>query len=195
MPAVQACVPAALERDVKLAGVAAFTVDPAGRPSGLVVRVPAAALYVEEASWSGCARDVVASWSLPLAPSGGRFWLTFPGLGPAHAGGPAPGSPAYATGGYTKPVLRDPSCVQDSLQLPYRHSGFSAANVTVLFAVGPDGEPGWFRVVSSGVPAGVAEAIWKAMRACEWEPGRDPQGNPAAVYVVLPLSFSTRRGE
>jgi hypothetical protein len=196
MPAVQACAPAAVvwsETTVeKTVAVATFTVGQDGRPARPVVRVPAGAFLSGAASWSRCGEELIAGWTLPLAPSGGRFWLTFAGLGPPVTDEhPAPGAPVHALDGYTKPTMREPRCVQDSIQLPYKLLGFVSGPITVLFAVGPDGEPGRFKVLTRRVPPGITEAIWRAVKGCEWRPGRSPDGTPTRIWVVLPLRFSS----
>jgi hypothetical protein len=196
MPAVQACVPGAIAwsetRVEKALAVVSFTVGHDGRPAGPVVRVPAAAFLPGAEAWSRCGEEVVAGWTLPLSPSGGRFWLGFAGVGPqvTDVGGGAD-APAYAVAGYTQAVLREPRCLQDSIQLPYKLLGFASGPIIAKFAIRPDGEPGWFKVLTGGVPPEVVEAIWRAVKVCEWRPGRDPDGKPTATWVVLPLKFSS----
>jgi len=124
--------------------------------------------------------------------SGGRFWITFRGLGPIVELERDPGAPAFATEGYTAPTVREKGCVQDSLLLPYALAGFSGS-VTVMFVVGTDGQPGRYRVVTDRVPLGIVEPMWKAIVGCEWIPGRDPDGNPAPIYVILPFRFTVSR--
>jgi len=193
--AVQACIPAGVTSDPnrKVNAVASFTAGPDGHPGAVAVRVGLPAPAAASAEWARCAEGIVAGWALPLTPSGGRFWLTFRGAGEPIAQPAADGWPAYPTAGYTAPVAQDPSCVADHLHLPYRELGYSGGAVA-QFAVLPGGGKAWFSVSSAdGVPAGVVEATWKAVQRCAWSDGLDPQGRPAAVWVVLPLRFS--RGE
>jgi len=195
MAAARACVPE-VERSsptnvIALSAVAAFTVGPDGRPARLAVRTAQVAYAAEAAAWDRCAAEVIAGWTLPLAPSAGRFWLVFPGAGPAFtptAG--VVGAPAYAVEGWRKPAPREPTCVADRVQLPYRLGGYASGPITVRFAVGADGRPGWFSVITNGIPGGVKEAIWRGVKACEWSPGADPEGKPADVWVILPFRFS-----
>jgi len=196
MPAVQACAPGSIawggSRVEKTVAVASFTVGDDGRPVGPVVRVPAGAFLTDADTWSRCGEELIAGWTLPLAPSGGRFWLTFAGLGPpVEDGRTAAGAPARAATGYTKPALIEPGCVQDSIHLPYRLLGFVSGPIVVQFAVGPEGAPGRYQVITRGVPPGVAEAIWRAVKGCEWRPGLAPDGTPTRIWVILPLRFSS----
>jgi periplasmic protein TonB len=62
--------------------------------------------------------------------------------------------------------------------------------VTVKFAVGRDGTPTQFQVMSVMRDPRVAQVIWQAVQSCKWTPGADAQGRPTSIWVVLPLRFA-----
>jgi len=62
--------------------------------------------------------------------------------------------------------------------------------VVLQFAVAPDGSPRYFAEVGGQVHPEYAEAVWKAVVACDWIPGRGPDGTPAMIWVILNMQFS-----
>ena len=36
----------------------------------------------------------------------------------------------------------------------------------------------------------ISEAVRRAVQACDWTPGADAQGNPTALWVVLPIRLA-----
>jgi hypothetical protein len=97
---------------------------------------------------------------------------------------PAPGV-TYAVEGYTKPA-GDARCVVSNVAVP---GGVDVPRaVTVKFAVYPDGGVGAFEFLTP-VPTQLAQSLRRAIASCPWKPGRDPQGNPAAIWVIMPVRF------
>lgn len=98
-------------------------------------------------------------------------------------------APAYATAGFVKPQEADRGCVRSSVRLPSQLQGI-ATLVTVKFAVGRDGAPSMFQVMSSIPDPRIGQAIWAAIQSCRWTPGTDPHGKPTKIWVILPLRFA-----
>jgi protein TonB len=99
-------------------------------------------------------------------------------------------APAHPTGGFTKPRLAEPGCVQASLRLPRDAAGLAGETATIRFAVGPDGVPSRFQLVAGPADPRVGAAIWSAVQRCEFLPGTDGQGRPALLWLVMPLRFA-----
>jgi protein TonB len=111
-------------------------------------------------------------------------------VGGVVGGGCIEDSPAYATAGYRKPQMATPKCVQDTTRIPRDLAGFISGPITVQFAILRDGAPSQFKVITNGVPGGIAAAIWTAVQECKWVAGADPQGRPTNIWVILPLRFT-----
>jgi periplasmic protein TonB len=100
-------------------------------------------------------------------------------------------APAYATAGYKKPVMTEPGCVQRSVRISADLLDYVTGPVTVKFAIGRDGMPSRFDVMSAIQDQRIANAIWQAVKACKWTPGADAQGRPTMIWVILPVRFQT----
>jgi protein TonB len=120
------------------------------------------------------------------------------GTGPATG---APGgivdAPVYATAGFKKPQEAERGCVGRSVRLSDEMLDSFAGSVvggsiTVKFAIGRDGTPSQFQVVSVMRDPRVAQAIWQAVQSCRWVAGADAQGRPTPIWVILPLRFDVQ---
>jgi periplasmic protein TonB len=100
-------------------------------------------------------------------------------------------APAYATAGYRKPAQAQPNCVQSTVRLPRELMGFISGPITVKFAIGRDGVPSRFQVMTNVPDQRIANAIWGAVQTCKWVPGADAQGKPTAIWVIMPLRFTS----
>ncbi len=98
-------------------------------------------------------------------------------------------APQFATSGYVKPHQATPNCVQSSVRVPPSLTGFVSGPIPVKFAIGKDGAPSKFQVMAGTDNPQIGEIIWRAVQACKWVPGADPQGRPTSIWVILPLRF------
>lgn len=87
---------------------------------------------------------------------------------------------------YTKPRMRDPSCLSSRLQSVLAGSSVRG-KATLKFVVGRDGRTGAFQFIGT-VPPGVREPFIWTVLGCEWEPGTS-DGKPVSVWVVLPINL------
>ncbi|HET6440444.1 MAG TPA: substrate-binding domain-containing protein [Anaeromyxobacter sp.] len=100
-------------------------------------------------------------------------------------------APVYATNSYRKPKLVEAGCVQRELRVPLEVlDRIGAKPITVKFAVGRDGKPGRFQVLTPGLPTAGGSAIWSAIQACRWTPGTDEAGEPADIWMIMPFRFA-----
>ena len=100
-------------------------------------------------------------------------------------------APVYATGGYKKPQVAESGCVQRSVRMPDDVlDRVAGGTITVKFAVGRDGQPSRFQMMTSGLPERAASSIWAAIQACKWIPGADGQGHPTSIWVIMPFRFT-----
>ncbi|MBK9517643.1 MAG: hypothetical protein IPO09_09875 [Anaeromyxobacter sp.] len=83
----------------------------------------------------------------------------------------------------------EPQCVARGLRVPRDLIDGLPETTAVKFAIRRDGLPDRFEVVSAAVDDRVAQAIWRAVSACQWVAGTDPQGQPIPMWVFLPLRF------
>ena len=60
--------------------------------------------------------------------------------------------------------------------------------VTVRLLVRADGQPERFEVLTPGVGATVAAALWDGLRACRWEPALGSAGKPIPSWVALAVA-------
>jgi len=94
--------------------------------------------------------------------------------------------PAYAsvTSGWKRPSELLPGCVERTVVPPPLLQRIP--EVTVKFAVAPDGSIDRFEDVSSP-PASqpVIDAVRRAVSRCEYVPGRDPKGALASIWLIL----------
>ncbi|MGC4000093.1 MAG: energy transducer TonB [Anaeromyxobacter sp.] len=110
-------------------------------------------------------------------------------VGGAPAQNEVEDAPAYATTGYRKPEMAKKFCVQEAVRVPRELQGF-VSSVTVRFAIGRDGTPSQFQVMSNVPDKRIGDAIWTAVQSCKWVPGADPQGRPTSIWVILPIRFA-----
>ena len=100
-------------------------------------------------------------------------------------------APAYATAGYRKPQMAAAGCVQSTVRLPRELLGFISGPITVKFAINRDGSPSRYEVMTNIPDRRISDAIWNAIQTCKWIPGADAQGRPTAIWVILPLRFTS----
>jgi protein TonB len=98
-------------------------------------------------------------------------------------------APAYATAGYKKPAMAEPGCVANSARISSDLLDYITGPVTVKFAIGKDGTPSRFEVMSAISDQRIANAIWQAVKSCKWTAGADAQGRPALIWVIMPVRF------
>lgn len=99
---------------------------------------------------------------------------------PAASQPRAPTEPSY-----TKPKLAEPGCLMAQLQKRPGHIEYPE-RLTIFFVITRDGTIRRLRPVTP-VSDEVLEVLGQALSACEWVPGRDPQGRPTSIPVMLPL--------
>lgn len=144
-----------------------------------------------------CIAAAVARWEFPAPRVGGRIWLRIAGTGPRRelpvtesgppAGSGASDAPAYAMAGYTKPAMADPGCVQKRIRVP---RGTPPGNITAKFAVGANGDVSRFEVMGpADASIELARALDEAIASCRFIPGKDPEGSPVPIWVILPVRF------
>lgn len=112
-------------------------------------------------------------------------------VGAAPAQNQIEDAPAYATAGYRKPQMAQAGCVQSSVRLPRELLGFISGPITVKFAINKDGSPSRYEVMTNIPDRRISDAIWNAIQTCKWIPGADAQGRPTAIWVILPLRFTS----
>ena len=54
-----------------------------------------------------------------------------------------------------------------------------------------DGSPSRYEVMTAVPDKRISDAIWNAIQGCKWIPGADAQGKPTAIWVILPLRFTS----
>jgi protein TonB len=97
--------------------------------------------------------------------------------------------PSYAREGQRKARLTDPGCVANSLRLPRDISDVGGETATVKFAVDETGQVSQYAYLAGPSDQRVANAIWVAIRRCEFVPGATAQGKPVALWVTMPIKF------
>jgi hypothetical protein len=145
-----------------------------------------------------CIAEAISRWEFPAPRVGGRLWMHIDGTGPRRELPVEAGdehAPAYATASYTRPEMAKPACVQKrvavspSLAAMVQRPSFPR-NMTVKFAVGTGGDAYRFEVMGpDDAPVELARVIEEAVQSCRWIPGRDPEGRPAPIWVILPIRF------
>lgn len=98
-------------------------------------------------------------------------------------------APAFATSGYVKPAEKEKGCVGRNVRIPRDLHGAVVA-VTVKFAVGRDGKPGLFEVLTDTPDKRFDAAIWQAVQSCPFTPGLDARGQPQRIWMILPIRFA-----
>ena len=56
--------------------------------------------------------------------------------------------------------------------------------VLLRFAVGRDGKPSRFELLTDLPDPRMGAAIWQAIQECKWIAGADPQGKPTNIWVI-----------
>jgi protein TonB len=98
-------------------------------------------------------------------------------------------APAFATSGFVKPAEREKGCVGRNIRVPRDLQGMMTS-VTVKFAVGSDGRPKLFEVLTDTPDKRFDAAIWQAVQGCAFTPGLDPRGKPTSIWMILPIRFT-----
>jgi periplasmic protein TonB len=99
-------------------------------------------------------------------------------------------APAFATSGYVKPAEKERGCVGRSVRIPRDLQGI-VASMTIKFAVGRDGHPSRFEVLTEVPDKRFAEAVWQAVQSCPFTPGLDSRGQPQLIWMILPIRFTS----
>ena len=100
-------------------------------------------------------------------------------------------APVYASGNYQKPKMVEQGCVQRTVRVPNDvFDRVAGKTITVKFAVGREGTPSRFQVMTPGMPDRAGTAIWEAIQACTWIPGADEGGVPLSIWVIMPFRFT-----
>jgi hypothetical protein len=81
-------------------------------------------------------------------------------------------------------------CVDESVRLPRDLQGL-VSTVVAKFGVKPNGQPYAFTLLGQVPDKRIEQAIWNAVSQCEWNPGTDASGKPVAIWVTLPVRFTT----
>lgn len=161
---------------------AVFLVDGDGR-----VTDPKVAALPADAELEACVLEQVAAWEFPAAADGlGGPYLVRHRFDPAPVG-PAP---ALAGPGWLRPALRDPGCVERTLEAPAEYRAGSST-ATVRLAVDGAGAPSRVHPLAP-LPEPLLAAVTAAVRRCEWAPGADPAGRPAPIWTTLTVKIGGR---
>jgi len=99
-------------------------------------------------------------------------------------------APAFATSGFIKPAEKEKGCIGRSVRMPRELAGL-ISTATVKFAVGRDGKPSLFEVLSDLPDPRLGDVIWRAIQSCEFSPGRDVRGQPQKIWMIMPLRFTS----
>lgn len=99
-------------------------------------------------------------------------------------------APAYATAGFRKPEMAQKGCVQNNVRLPQQLAGFVSGPVTIKFAVNRDASVSRFELLTPVPDPRIADAIWRAVQSCKFNPGTDPAGRPTNIWVIMPIRFT-----
>jgi hypothetical protein len=106
------------------------------------------------------------------------------------------GEALFAVAGFTKPREKDKGCIGRHVTLPT--GVVFTGSVAVKFLVRSDGTVERYErltEMSDGqAPKGTLQRfddrLRAAIRSCAFEPGRDAQGIPRNIWMVLPLQFA-----
>jgi hypothetical protein len=97
---------------------------------------------------------------------------------------------ALREAGYTKPRSVVPHCVEKSFRIPKTLEGVATDRpYTVKFAILADGRVDRFEMLSRDAPEPLTLELKRAVETCEWIAGTDREGQPAAIWILLPLRF------
>jgi hypothetical protein len=109
-------------------------------------------------------------------------------LAAAKASVPTDVSAAWVQEGWKKPELPDRGCIYNIHPV----KGWRGAACTRL-VVGADGKASQFAVVYTPVPKEQEDVFREAVTSCRFVPARDPEGRPAATWLVLPLRIQSSK--
>lgn len=140
-----------------------------------------------------CIREAVARWEFPRPAMGGRVWFVLVGNGAVQRipAPKPPDAPSYMLAGFRAPRQKDPGCLHREIQLPGYLQGLTTPSpIVVKFAVRADGWASRFKVMTKPPLPEIAAYLRRAVYSCEWEPGTDREGKPAAIWVILPVRFA-----
>jgi hypothetical protein len=98
--------------------------------------------------------------------------------------------PTNVGNGFVSPRLVDRACIASNLRLPVQLEDDAPEVVTVRVAVDPTGVPAQVRSTGPGIDPRNLEAIRRAVIGCEWVPGKDAQGQPSLIWVVVPIRLA-----
>jgi hypothetical protein len=84
----------------------------------------------------------------------------------------------------------DRACIASNLRLPVQLEDDAPEVVTVRVAVDATGVPAQVRPTGAGIDPRNFEAIRRTVIACEWIPGKDAQGQPSLIWVVVPIRLA-----
>jgi periplasmic protein TonB len=114
------------------------------------------------------------------------------GVAPAAVTPSVEDAPVMPAAGFKKAAVAEAGCVQSHLRLPDDiMDRLNGKSVTVKFAIGRDGTPSRFQVLSPpGLPDRAQSAIWSSIQRCKWVPGADAQGKIISQWVFFPLRFA-----
>lgn len=113
------------------------------------------------------------------------------GAAPAPSGGGGiEDAPVYATTGFNPPREKQRGCVAQAVRVPRDLQGI-VSTVVAKFGVKPNGQPYAFSIIGSQPDPRIVNAVWQAIQQCDWVAGADAQGRPTAIWVTLPLRFTS----
>jgi protein TonB len=94
-----------------------------------------------------------------------------------------------ARGTFQKPRTSTPGCVASSIRMPQDVADIGGTTATVRFSVDEAGKVSQFSYLSGPDDRAVGNAIWTAIRRCDWTPGANAEGVPLAQWVTMPIRF------
>lgn len=100
-------------------------------------------------------------------------------------------APRYVGAGFRAPREKERGCIQSSMRVPTSLAGFVSGPITVKFAVRRDGSIGQLQVMSQIPDPRIGDIIRQGLSRCEFVPGVDAQGNPTALWVIMPIRFTS----
>jgi len=114
-------------------------------------------------------------------------------VAPAPPPPPAPRRPVFATTGWAKPQEVRAGCVARAFVPP--RAWKARAKVVAKLAVAADGRVEHFEDVSEPLDSSgaVAAALERAVGTCRFAPGRDPDGRPATIWLLLEVPVVAAR--
>jgi hypothetical protein len=134
-----------------------------------------------------CASELVQEWEFPAAQGGwsGPYLVRYT-FEPAPAGA----TPEFAAPGGLRPALAEPGCLERELRLPPEF-GDTEGTASVKVAIDGRGVPVLFHAITP-TPEPIVTAIGEAVKRCRWTPGADPRGQPATIWLTVPVRIAGR---